>query len=233
MRRCCGVKRVFIKSRCRHGRLLELKGCLEMAKWNPSTGIRIEPRCSPTRTRIEMGPKGNPNGIQLEPNWNRNGIQRRFKWTPHGTQQSEWNPNGIQMEFKPFGPLGSIGGHCGSLGSTGVHWGRLASTGVDCCHWDPLGATEIHQELLEPFGVLGSIGGHWSSLGATAAHWRPLGGPLGSTGIHWEPLRSTWRHWCGLLPMGSIQATVGFLNQGLRASWLLQELGLHGHRSKS
>ena len=139
MRRCYGVKRVFIKSRCRHGRLWELKGCLEMPKWNPSTGIRIEPRCSPTRIRIEMGSKGNPNGIQLEPNWNRNGIQSGFKWNPHGTQQSEWNPNGIQMEFKPFGPLGSIGGHCGSMEATG------GPIGVG---WHPLAATEVHLAAL-------------------------------------------------------------------------------------
>ena len=114
MRRCYGVKRVFIKSRCRHGRLWELEGGLEMPKWNPSTGIRIEPRCSPTRIRIEWDPKG----IQLESNWNPTGIEMGSKGDSNGLHMEPNNPNGIRMESKWNS---SPSGHWGQLGATAAH----------------------------------------------------------------------------------------------------------------
>ena len=133
MRRCYGVKRVFIKSRCRHGRLLELEGGFEIPKWNPSTGIRIEPRCSPTRIRIEWDPKG----IQMESNWNLTGIEMGSKGDSNGLHMEPNNPNGIRMEseWNPNGiqALRAIGVNWGPLrlngGHWGAHWGRLASTG--------------------------------------------------------------------------------------------------------
>ena len=138
MRRCYGVKRVFIKSRCRHGRLWELEGGLEMPKWNPSTGIRIEPRCSPTRIRIEWDPKG----IQMESNWNLTGIEMGSKGDSNGLHMEPNNPNGIRMESKWNS---SPSGHWGQLGATAAHWRPLGPIWVD---WHPLGATEVHLAAL-------------------------------------------------------------------------------------
>ena len=81
------------------------------SKWNQTTGIRIEPGCNPTRIRLEMGSKGDPNGIQLEPNWIEmesewipNGTRMEFNWNPIVTQaepktEPKWKPHGIQLEL--------------------------------------------------------------------------------------------------------------------------------------